>query len=168
MLPDVEHCKQLVAELQLVGITERHIHVVARDDIPLKGLHRASVLQKTELAHGLELGAGVGSVAGMLGGLLAVVFPPAGVVLGGGAAIIATTTLAGAGFGSIVSALVARDFPNHELEAFQTKIAQGQILLILDISAPQVEEITQLIKNTHPEAEIGIVKPSQTPVSTTS
>jgi uncharacterized membrane protein len=156
MLPDAAHCKQLVAELQKAGITERNIHVVARDDIPLEGLHKASVLQKTELVHGLELGAGVGGIAGMLGGILAVTFPPAGIILGAGALIVATT-LAGASFGSIVSALIARDIPNHELEIFQTAVAAGQILLIFDIPANKVDEMIQLIKTTHREAEIGIV-----------
>jgi hypothetical protein len=159
MLPDVEHCKQQVAELQEVGIVEHDIHVIARNDIPLDGLHKASALQKTELAHGLELGVGVGGIAGMLGGVLAVTFPPAGVILGGGAVILATA-LAGASFGSIVSVLIARDIPNHELEAFQARIGDGQILLILDIPTPRVDEIIQLIKTTHPEAQIGIVKPT--------
>ncbi|KHD11737.1 membrane protein [Candidatus Thiomargarita nelsonii] len=156
MLPDVDHCKQLVAELQNAGMPERDIHVVARNDIPLENLPKASVLQKTELTYGLELGVGVGSIAGMLGGVLAVTFPPAGLVLGGGAVI--ATTLAGASFGSVVSLLIARDIPNHELQTFQTGIAQGQTLLILDIPTPQIDEITQLIKNTHPEAQIGVVK----------
>jgi len=162
MLPDVEHCKQLVTELQKAGIPERNIHVVARDDIPLEGLHKASALQKTELAHGLEWGAGLGGIAGMLGGLLAITFPPAGIVLGGGA--ILATALAGAGFGGIVSALIARDIPNHELETFQANIAQGQILLILDIPTAQVDEMTQLIRNTHPEAQIAVVKPTKSPL----
>jgi len=161
MLPDVEYCKQVVTELQTAGIDERYIHVIARNDIPLEGLHQASALQKTELAHGLELGASVGGIAGMLGGVLAVTFPPAGVVLGGGALVLATA-LAGASFGSIVSVLIARDIPNHELEDFQTTIAQGQILLILDITTNKVDQIKQLIKVTYPEAEIGVVKPNST------
>jgi hypothetical protein len=159
-LPDVKHCQQLVTELKKQGLAERHIHVIARGDIPLAGLHEASTLQKTELAHGLELGAGIGGIAGLLGGLLAITFPPAGLVLGGGA--IFGTTLAGASFGTIVSGLIARDIANHELEAFQTQIANGQILLILDILTQKVEEIAQLIKTTHPEAEIGIVKSNTT------
>ncbi|HAI69855.1 MAG TPA: DUF1269 domain-containing protein [Gammaproteobacteria bacterium] len=159
LLPDVKHCKQLVTELRKVGLAERDIHVVARNDIPLEGLHQASVLQKTELAYGLELGIGVGSIAGMLGGLLAITFPPAGVVLGGGAVLL-TTTIAGAGFGTLVSALIARDMPNHELEDFQIRIADGEILLILAIQTPRVKEISQLIRITHPEAEISVVKPA--------
>lgn len=158
MLPDVKHCQQLVTELQQVSIPKRDIHVVARQDIPLQGLHQASALQKTELLHGLEVGAGVGGLAGMLAGLLVIAFPPAGVVLGGGAAIIGTT-LAGASFGSLVSALIARDIPNHELKAFQARIVLGEILLLLDIPTKRVEEIITLIRRTHPEAQIGIVRP---------
>ena len=156
MLPDVEHCKQLVNELQKVSVLERDIHVIAHDNIPLDDLPQATALQKTELAHGLELGTSVGGAAGMLGGILAMAFPPAGIVLGGGA-VIAAMTLAGASFGGIVSYLIASDIPNHELEGFQTGIAQGQILLILDILTKRVAEITQLIKTTHPEAKIGMV-----------
>ncbi|MCP4696270.1 MAG: DUF1269 domain-containing protein [Gammaproteobacteria bacterium] len=159
MLPDVKHCKLLVQELQEAGMSDHDIHVIARKDIPLEGLHEASALQKTELAHGLEYGIGVGGAAGMLGGLLAVTFPPAGLILGGGALLLGTT-LAGAGFGSLISALVAGDIPNHELEAFRVKINHGYILLILDVPTRRVEEMTEKIKTHHPEAEIGIVKPS--------
>lgn len=167
-LPDVKHCKQLVTELQAAaGLTENHIHVIARDSIPIDDLPKANLLQKTELVHGLELGLGVGGIAGMLGGLLTVTFPPAGLALGGGAVIL-ITTLAGAGFGSLVSALVARDIPNHELEAFQGKIAFGEILLILDIPTFQVEKIMDLIRSTHPEAEIGVVKPTTPQAITTT
>ncbi|OQY55827.1 MAG: DUF1269 domain-containing protein [Candidatus Parabeggiatoa sp. nov. 2] len=166
MLPDVVHCKQLVTELQKANVAQRDIHVVARNDIPLEGLHQASALQKTELAHGLELGAGIGGVAGMLGGVLPVVFPPAGIILGGGA--ILASTLAGASFGTIVSALIARDIPNHELENFQTCIARGHVLLILDIPTDLVDEMTQLIRTTHPEAKIGVVKPTTLQTSTAS
>ncbi len=157
MLPDVEHCRQLVDELKKVGLTEHDIHVIAREDLPLEGLHKASALQKTELTHGLEMGVGLGGIAGMLGGLLAVTFPPAGLVFGGGALVL-VTTLAGAGFGTVVSALVARDIPNHELDAFQAGINQGQVLLILDIPTSQVDAMVTLIKTSHPEANIGVVK----------
>lgn len=160
MLPDVEHCKQLVTELKQAGLTDKEIHVVAREDVPLEGLHQASVLDKTELKHGVELGIGVGGAAGMLGSILAITFPPAGIVIGGGALAVLATTMVGASFGAIVSALVARDIPNHELEAFQLDIDSGKVLLILDIRTTRVDEFTQLIKVTHPEAVIGIVHPT--------
>lgn len=158
MLPDVEHCRALVAELKAdQGMSDQDIHVMARQDISLDGLHEASVVQKSELSYGLEMGLGIGGIAGMLGGLMVIVFPPAGVVLGGGATLLATT-LAGAGFGSLVSALVTQDIPNHELDAYQDRISKGEILLMLDIPTPQVDTMIELIKTHHPEADVGVSK----------
>jgi|WetSurMetagenome_2_1015567.scaffolds.fasta_scaffold04176_9 hypothetical protein len=161
LLPTVAHCKALVTDLRAQGVSNNQIHVVARDDIELEGLHQANALQKTELAHGLEWGVGLGGIAGLLGGLLAVTFPPAGILLAG-EAILLGTTLAGAGFGAVVSALVAGDIPNHELDNFQDKIALGEILLLLDISTSHVAMVIDLIKSHHPEAEIGILNANVT------
>ena len=159
LLPNVVHCKALVADLRNQGISDNQIHVIARNDIELEGLNQATALQKTELAHGLEWGIGLGGVAGLLGGLLAVTFPPAGILLAG-EAILLGTTLAGAGFGAVVSALVAGDIPNQELEHFQDKIALGEILLLLDIPTSHVEIMTNLIKSHLPEADISILNPN--------
>jgi len=158
LLPDIAHCQTLVAQLREIGLKEHDIHVVARGDITLEGLHQATLSQKTELTHGLEMGLGVGGVAGMLGGLLAVTFPPAGLALGGGAMILGAT-LAGAGFGGVVSALVAKDIPNHELEQYQLAISRGEILLMLDVPTPQVDTIIALIEGHHPQVEVEITHP---------
>jgi len=72
LMPNLESCRQVVAELEDEGVPEHHLHAIASLDQSLDGLPEAGVLQKTELAHGLEWGAGLGGVAGMLGGLLAV------------------------------------------------------------------------------------------------
>ncbi len=157
MLPDVEHCKMLVNELQQNNVDDQQIHVVAREDVPLEGLHKASALEKTEVVHGVEMGLAVGGIAGLLGGLLAVTFPPAGLVLAG-EAILLTTTLTGASFGGFVSALVASDIPNHELDRFQREISEGQVLLLLDIPTPDVDTMIALILSHHPEAQIGVIK----------
>lgn len=160
LLPDVAQCKNLVAELKELGLKDQDIHVMAREDIPLEGLHKANALQKTELTHGVEMGLGVGGVAGMLGGLLAVTFPPAGVALGGGAVILGTT-LAGAGFGGLVSAFVAKDIPNHELEDYQSAVIRGEILLLLDVPTTRVAEIIALIEDHHPEVKVAITHPEE-------
>ncbi|MCP4041425.1 MAG: DUF1269 domain-containing protein, partial [Gammaproteobacteria bacterium] len=144
----------LVAELREKGIPDRHLHVIADSKTVLEGLPEASMLQKSEFTHGVEMGIGVGGVAGLLGGVLAVTFPPAGIVLGG-AAIIGGV-VAGAGFGALVSGMVAHDIPNHELEAFEQGIAEGKILLLLDVPKERVDEFVEIITSHHPEAEIGI------------
>lgn len=158
LVPDVATAKTVVAELEALSISERHVHVIGNHFTPLEGLHEASFLQKSDFNYGLELGLSVGGAAGLLGGVLAVVFPPAGLALGG-AAVLATT-LAGAGAGAAVSALVAKDMPNHTLDTFEQAIAAGELLLLVDVPKARVDEILELIKRHHPEAEIGITKSS--------
>jgi hypothetical protein len=155
LLPSIETCKNLVSDLQKARLEERYIHVLAREDIPLDNLHKASLWQRSELRHGIELGLSVGGIAGFLGGILAVSFPPAGIALGGGA-ILLGSLLSGAGFGTVVSALVAADLPNHELELFEKSIAGGQILLILDVPTSRMKSFCQLIHEHIPDADIRI------------
>lgn len=158
LVPDTATCKAIVAELRDIEIRESHTHVIASHTVPLEGLHEASLLQKTEFKHGLEEGLGFGGVAGLLGGLLAVTFPPAGLVLGGGALL--ASTLAGAGLGALVSALITKDIPNRQLAAFQSAIAAGQLLLMVDVPKQRVKEVIELIRSHHPEADIAVAQPS--------
>jgi hypothetical protein len=160
IVPTVQSCQRIIADLCVNNVAENDIHVLAREDIPLEGLNQATTVQRTELIHGVEMGLSVGGVAGMLGGLMAVTFPPAGLVIGGGALLVLATTLVGAGFGSLVSVLVASDIPNHELEVFQESISRGEILLIVDVASDAIESSAKLIKYHHPEARISIVVPS--------
>ncbi len=156
MLPNVDVCKSVVAELEAEGIPERHLHVIAGHSVALKDLPEASLIQKSEFAHGIEKGIGVGGAAGLLGGLLAVTFPPAGLVLGGEALL--AMLAAGASFGGLVSGLVAKDIPNKELEAFQDGLDYGKVLLLVDVPKAEMDKWTALIREHHPEAEIGVAK----------
>jgi len=151
-LPDTNVCRQLVTELKQAGIQDHAIHVAARDDMPLDGLHQATAMQKTELAYGLELGLIVGGIAGLLGGLLAITLPPPGLDLG--LVAVLATTIVGSGFGALVSTFVARDIPNHELDGYQASLMYGYVLLMLDVATQDVEHILGLIKRSHPEVDI--------------
>jgi hypothetical protein len=42
MAPDVQSAKRVVADLRRAGIDRGHIHVIAKDDIPLGDLPTAS------------------------------------------------------------------------------------------------------------------------------
>nr|VFJ46599.1 MAG: hypothetical protein BECKDK2373C_GA0170839_101535 [Candidatus Kentron sp. DK]VFJ46759.1 MAG: hypothetical protein BECKDK2373B_GA0170837_101418 [Candidatus Kentron sp. DK] len=161
LVPDVAICKAIVDEIRAFGIPESHTHVIGNHFTPLDGLHEANFLQKSEFTHGIEEGLGMGGVAGLLGGLLAVTFPPAGLVLGGGAMLV--STLAGAGFGAVVSAMVAKDIPNRELESFEDAIAKGQLLLLVDVPKKQADALIDRIRDHHPEAEISTAPSSSSP-----
>jgi len=156
LLPSEERCRAVVDELKDVGIAQTHLHAVAGLGHELKELPEATVWQRTELAHGLERGIALGGVAGLLGGLLAIAFPPAGVVLGGGALL--TGTAAGAGFGAIITAIIGSQEHNHELDRFQEALAKGEILLLADVPRHLEAEVRDAILAHHADAKIDSVK----------
>jgi len=158
LLPTEESCRALVEELQADGIPLSHLHAIAGLTHDLKDLPAASIWQRTELAHAIEWGIGLGGIAGFLGGLLVVTFPPAGILLAG-EALLAGTAVTGAGFGAIVSAVLGSHEHNHKLDTFQRAFAAGQILLMVDVPRQSAGAVKATILRHHPEAEIGVVKP---------
>lgn len=158
LLPTEESCRVVVKELEAAKISPGHLHVIAGLTHDLKNLPGATIWQRTELAHGIEWGIGLGGVAGLLGGLLVIAFPPAGIVLGGGALLAGTA--AGAGFGALVTALLGSQEHNHKLDSFQRALAAGQILLMVDVPYRREDDIKATILKHHPEAEIGFIRRS--------
>lgn len=158
LVPTVAAAKTIVDELLLARIEERHLHVVAREGTPLEDLPEAKVAQSTDLVPSLQRGAAAGGIAGALAGLLAVTFPPAGLVLGGGALL--GLTAFGAGFGAWMSSMVGVGLPNSRIERYQSAIESGQLLLMIDLHRDRVEEIEQLVTRHHPEAELEGVDPN--------
>lgn len=158
LLPDVASARQVVNDLLLARIEERHMHVLARDDIPLEGLHEASILQKSDIVHGAESGLVVGAVAGIVAGLVVLAFPPTETPLA--LVTVLVTTMIGAAFGAWVSAMIASSIPNSRLKSFQKAIDAGQILLMVDVPPARVREIRELISRRHPEAAGGGQEPT--------
>jgi len=157
LIPDVELTETIVTELEQQGIPHRHLHVVASISQSLKDLPEANIWQKTELAHGLEWGTGIGGTAGLLGGLLTVAFPPGGIILGGGALLIGAA--AGAGVGATMLGLMKGYEHNHQLDDYKDEIDQGEILLMVDTPLSRLDEIKNSILEHHPEAHIKVAKP---------
>jgi hypothetical protein len=163
LVPTVESAAQIVAELRQEGIEERHIHIVAKDHTPLEQAHlpEASVLEESDFIHAVEKGLGVGGVTGVLAGIAAVTFPPAGLVLGGGA--ILATGLLGAGIGALASSIIGTSVPNPDLQRFERALEEGQLLMLVDVPKAWADSISALVKSHHPEAQItGIERPAGT------
>jgi hypothetical protein len=158
MLPDTASARSIRDELLLAQIENSHIHVMAKDGVPLNDLHEASILQKSDFVHGAETGLAVGGGIGIVAGLVAVFFPPAGIDLQ--FVTILLTALIGAAFGAWVSSMVASSIPNSRLKTFETRIAAGDVLMMADVPAGRVSEIRQLIASHHPEAASSGVEPT--------
>ena len=158
LVPNVEHTSKIVDELLLARVAEKHIHVIAKEGTPLSNLPEARLSQKSDLVPALEKGLALGGITGIIGGVIAVTIPPAGIVLGGGA--ILASALAGAGIGAWMSSMIGVDVTNSQLREFEEAIKGGEILMMVDVSKDRVEEIDDLVKKHHPEAEIEGTEPT--------
>ncbi len=157
MVPDIDTANTVVDELLLKRVDEHHIHVVAKEGTAMGDLPEANLLQKSDFIPAMERGLAVGGITGVIAGIAAVTFPPAGLVLGGGA--ILGTSLAGAGFGAWISGMIGMDVPNTQIEKFEGAIENGEVLIMIDIPKTRVEEIEALVQQHHPDADMGGTEP---------
>ncbi|HKJ08708.1 MAG TPA: DUF1269 domain-containing protein [Gammaproteobacteria bacterium] len=161
LLPDVDTAHNLVDALLLQRIEARHIHVIAREGTPMEELPEASFVQTSDFVPGMERGLAAGGATGLVAGLVAASFPPAGLVIGGGALL--AIAVAGAGFGALWASLVGAALPNSRLKQFQQAIENGEVLMMVDVPYARADEIEALVREHHPEVEIEGREPTVPP-----
>jgi hypothetical protein len=152
LLPNVQSAKGIIDELLLKRVEWRHIHVLARPGLPLEDLPEATLVQRSDLLPALARGTAAGGVTGMLAGLVAMAFPPAGLTIAGG--VVVLMTLASAGFGAWTATMIGVDVPNTRLRRFEDEISKGGLLMMVDVKTDRAEEIEELVKRHHPEADV--------------
>lgn len=152
LLPNVRSAKQVFKELLLARVEDRHVFFMAKDGVALQDLPEANLLQRSDEVHGLGVGLVAGGITGACAGVVTLLFPPSGLVMGLG--VILAMSLIGAIVGIWVSGMIASDVPNTRLEKFRKDIEQGKILMMADIHKDQIDEITSMIKARHPDAAV--------------
>jgi len=159
LIPGIDSAKTIVDELLLARVDQRHIHIAAADHHALTeaNLPEANLLQESDFVPAVERGLAIGGATGILAGVAAVALPGVGLVLGGGA--ILGIGLAGAGLGAWVSSMIGISAPSSRLTEFEDAIKEGGLLMMVDVPKTRVDEITDLIKQHHPEAEIEGTEP---------
>jgi hypothetical protein len=157
LVPTVAAASAIVDELLLARIEERHLHIVAREGTPLEHLPEARLAQATDLVPALQRGVAAGGLTGLLAGVLAVTFPPAGIVLGGGAVV--GLAAFGAGFGAWMASMVGVALPNSRIDDYQKAIDAGELLLMVDVHRDRVHEVEAVVARHHPEAILEGVDP---------
>ncbi len=151
LLPDVALTKRVVDDLLLAHINWQNIHVLASPNISLEDLPSADIAHKSDLMAAVTRGTAVGGLSGMLAGLAAIAFPPAGLTIAGGA--ILATTITGAGIGAWAGGLIGVSVPNSRLEQFDDAIKHGQLLLMVDVIPEREEDVKTIIKSQYWEAD---------------
>jgi hypothetical protein len=157
--PDLQHARKVVSDLKNAGIQEKHIYALAKygeelEDLPDAGPEADDFLPAYK--RGLELG----GTAGLLVGLTAMAFPPAGIVVGGGLALL--LGLWGAGVGGLLTGLAGAAFPSSRLSEFESAIEQGQVLIMADVPKDEVENYTALIRRLDPDVSVEGIEPPPT------
>jgi hypothetical protein len=155
LIPDIGTAHKIVDELRSEGIEDRHIHILAKRDIPLGDIPEAGVTIKTDFIPAVERGAALGGTAGLLAGLIGLRF--AGFAIAGGSVLgilIASATIA-----SLAAGLIGMSLGNTRLKKYEQAIEQGELLLLLDIPKDQINTISNLIIKHHPEAEFEGMEP---------
>jgi len=150
LLPDIDNAKLVHNELLLARIEERNMHVLARDDISLKDLPEASILEKSDLIHGLQLGFIVGGFTGLTLALIA--FLSDMIVPGWETISMSGIIVGGAFVGSWTSSMVAVNIQNTRLKEFMKDVNSGQILYMVDVPVNRIDEISNLVHSRHPKA----------------
>ncbi len=156
LLPDLDTTHKVVDELLLARIEERHIHVIAREGTALEDLPEASLVQKSDFVPAVERGIAMGGATGVVAGLAALAFP--GVVIAGGALL--AMGLAGAGMGAWLGGMIGMDVENTHIRQFEDAIQNGQLLVLVDVPRDRVEDIQELVKKHHAEADFEGTEPT--------
>ena len=161
LMPNITVTHNLVNELLLSHVEERYIHVIAKEGTPMEELPEASLFQKSDFVPALERGLTLGAITGVLCGLVAMSIPPAGLVIGGGAVL--AIGAAGAGVGGWMSSMIGISLPSSRLKKFEEAINQGEFLVFVDVARTRVDEIEELVRKHHPEADIKGIEPMMPP-----
>jgi hypothetical protein len=150
LLPDLDSAKRTADDLLLARIEDRYMRFLARRGTDLGELHEAGWLDKTDMVHGAGVGLLIGAIGGMLVGALLVAYPPEGMRPQLVAVLIGM--MIGGVLGAWMASMAGAAVPNSRLKQFGVEIDRGAILLMVDVPARRVEEISRVVTLRHPEA----------------
>jgi len=156
LIPALDTAKKLVIELQNMGIDEKNIYVLGKQDtITEAHFHPAGVMQISDVQPALKKGALMGGILGFLAGVVAIIFPLAGFELGGG--LIIGMTVFGIVFGAWASSMIGISVKTPIVAKFEQAVKEGQFLMLVDFKHQREGELLELIKSHHPEIIINRV-----------
>ena len=155
--PDFETARKVFNELLLARVSDRHVHVLAKEGTDLKDLPNASLLQRSDLIHGLESGVVLGSLTGVFLGILFASMPEFSSMANG---ILLGCWLSGALVGAWISGMIGTSVRNIRLKSFEPALDQGKLLIMADVPKDRVEAISTAIVAHHPLAHFKGIEPT--------
>ncbi|OQK17793.1 hypothetical protein AU255_08005 [Methyloprofundus sedimenti] len=155
LVPNIEVTHKIVDELHTLGIEDYHLHILAKRDTPLEDLPEATEFQKTDFIPAVERGAALGATTGLLAGLVGLRF--AGFAIAG--APVLGVLVFGGTIGAMMSGLAGLQVGNSKVKKYEEAIENGELLVMVDISKEQIDDISKIIVKHHPSAEFEGIEP---------
>lgn len=150
LFPGRDFALRAVAELQTLGIERRHIHTLAKPDVDISGLPKATVRQQNDLMARLEhwfwdinLLIFFFALALLLVSLWLSAWPWSLFSL----LVMGITFMLGNHF--------AKHVPHAHVSECRTALRHGEILLLVDVPRWQAATIERAVRRSHPEMELG-------------
>lgn len=151
LVNDVEAAKAVVDRLRSADITDESISVIAKEGTPLDELPNSAPEDDSDVIPAVARGVTIGGATGLIAGIAAITFAPAGLVIGGTALLAGAT--GGASFGAFTAALVGTSVPNSRLRAYEFEVEAGKILMVVEIDEERVGEVRSLLEGSSVQAE---------------
>lgn len=155
LVPNVRSAKEIINILLLKKVCYHNMHAVAKQGVDISQLPEAGIMIQKDVIHSLYVGACVGSMVGVVAGLIA--HGILDLTLSGSMLVI---TILGGLLGAWSASMFGLMTPNIHLKRFQSAIEDGHILLIIDIPKNKVKEIEQCIRFEHPDIEYAGMEPT--------
>lgn len=152
LIPDRETTTDIVNELNEMGLTKDHLHVMGKDWQPLEkeGVPVATLIQTSDVVNASKRGAVVGALLGLVLGLVAhYVLVDTNIVW-----MALGMTLFGALFGVWASTMVGVSVKDIKVDKYDKAIKRGAMLLIIDVPDEREDAYRNAIKRHHPEVVI--------------
>ena len=152
LLPSVAAARVAMDELLLARIEARHIRFMTSGPALPPDLPEASLLQRTDIVRGAEMGMAAGVALGLLAGIGLLYYfdlDRAGLK----AAVVVIASLIGMLFGAWASSMQGASLPNSRLSAFAQELERGSILLLVDVPSGEVDKVEAVMAERHPEMQ---------------
>ena len=147
LLPDAQHAKDIVFELNQVGIEQSHMHVIARDDIDTTGLPESTPLQKADGIYKIEQFLWNSNLAVFTIALFFAMY-----FFLTNSPVVALIPLAIMLICFASGCLFTSKVPSVHLSEFETAVTHGEILLVVNTPKKRVQQLENYIHSNHPEA----------------
>ncbi|MEJ1471627.1 MAG: hypothetical protein RPU59_11240 [Candidatus Sedimenticola sp. (ex Thyasira tokunagai)] len=152
LFPKASQAEKAVDELKGIGIDISQMHAVARPDIDLTDLPKASFRQQSDFGAKIESllwNLNLGLFFLMIGLSVITAFEGAWMIFLLCLAVMSVSFAAGSYFASYI--------PHSHLKEFHSALGHGEVLLLVDVPRWRLRDIDKEIRKRHPEASCDAV-----------